>query len=169
MAKKKGIWPSRVHYHKAVLAGNNICDTSMKNCHIKASDFSPKFQPGLVATTRPQGWHRMGPGFVRWPCVCDLKCECGRSGIFNVISCGAVNYGCQLSTVNHCQLSSAQIGVNFQRNPVNSCHVQPCFRCIDRRCRRGGNILVSHFRRDDRDRSWWRLRFCSTPPLSRRC
>ena len=104
MAKKKGIWPSRVHYHKAVLAGNNICDTSMKNCHIKASDFSPKFQPGLVATTRPQGWHRMGPGFVRWPCVCDLKCECGRSGIFNVISCGAVNDGCQLclsTTVNY--------------------------------------------------------------------
>ena len=99
---------------------------SMKNCYIKASGFLPKTQPGLVATTRPQGWRRMGPGVVKWPCVCDLKCECGRSGILNVISCDAVNYGCQLSTVNHCQLSSAQIGVNSQRNPVNSCHVQPC-------------------------------------------
>ena len=117
MAKKKEIWSSGVHYHKAVLAGNNICDTSMKNCHIKASDFSPKFQPGLVATTRPQGWCRTGPGVVKWPYVCDLECECGRSGIFNVISCGAVNYGCQLSTVNHCQLSSAQI-VQLVRTPA---------------------------------------------------
>ena len=45
-----------------------------------------------AATTRPQGWCRTGPGVVKWPYVCDLKCECGRSGIFNVISCGAVNY-----------------------------------------------------------------------------
>ena len=145
MAKKKEIWSSGVHYHKAVLAGNNICDTSMKNCHIKASDFSPKFQPGLVATTRPQGWHRMGPGFVRWPCVCDLKCECGRSGIFNVISCDAVNYGCQLSTVNHCQLSSAQIGVNSQRGPANSCHVQPCPFCTAQFASFGEKCLYCSF------------------------
>ena len=64
----------------------------MKNCYIKASKFLPKTQRGLVATTRPQGWCRTGPGVVKWPYVCDLKCECGRSGIFNVISCGAVNY-----------------------------------------------------------------------------
>ena len=117
---------------KAILAGNNTYGTSMKNCYIKASEFCQNpARPG--GNHQPQGWRRMGPGVVKWPCVCDLKCECGRSGILNVISCDAVNYGCQLSTVNHCQLSSARpvlilngtLSTAVTSSPVAGCRFTP--------------------------------------------
>ena len=61
MAKKKGS-VNRVSYPLGYHGWGTIEKMSMKNCYIKASEFLPKTQPGLVATTRPQGWRRTGPG-----------------------------------------------------------------------------------------------------------